>query len=193
MENFSSKRNGRKPSAKTPQIVPFQGMGTRLRRSRSKDHSNEHDDNLAHSYNPGSMTMMMGPAFMVNGQSEGTRQTGLKPNGTLDRPKRLYNFTVMQQQQQQPQGPRRTYDASSDLIFHNNNRPPPAYGQSPQNGVPQQRIYGTRDDSDNDDDDDGENGNGRGGHPVHQYEEPHLIMNDLPRKGKRMGWFSDQN
>ena len=106
MDSSKSGRIGgvKAKDAPAPTIVPFQGIGTRLRRSRSRDHSNELDNFSSY--------LEIGHLKQNN---RGNFYDGhvFTQGGTLERPKRLYSLagtsfvpdsnlnTFMQPQQQQ--------------------------------------------------------------------------------------------
>ena len=108
---MSRKQLGQKSSESPLGPVPFQGIGTRLRRSRSKDHSNELDNlstsHLFHPHQPANGPPGMEIANLTRTQHSSSRTNvassydqhsnnsfGLpnftsKGTGTLERPKRL--------------------------------------------------------------------------------------------------------
>ena len=135
-----------------PGSVQFQGIGTRLRRSRSKDHSSEFDNlsstvdaleiaNLRQTRNIYEHGL---PSYMNNNNNNNR-------GGTLERPKRLYNFsnvsessTVFMQQPSTPYGSSRSSCTKDGMVTINN------YYDDAQ-------LLG------------------------HQYEEPHHIMDHLSK------------
>lgn len=102
--------------------VPFQGIGTRLRRSRSKDHSSELD-------NLSTATALeianLRQTVRTNAYDHGTGFGYLTKGGTLERPKRLYGFSNVGS------------DANSTFI----QQPPPLYGARCAKNLPPINLY----------------------------------------------------
>lgn len=84
--NKSNRIGGRFNDQSGP--VPFQGIGTRLRRSLSKDHSNELD-NLS----TATLEVENLRASSRNNAFDQHGGLGYLKGGTLERPKRLYGFS----------------------------------------------------------------------------------------------------
>lgn len=123
------KSGGRHGSGKLkdgpPGPVPFQGIGTRLRRSRSKDHSNEFD-NLSTTTAPIEIANLRQHSVSRDNAYHDHPFGYLAKGGTLERPKRLYSFTNAIESsafmQQQLYGTRNLYEESR-LLGHQYEEP----------------------------------------------------------------------